>query len=169
MMTEFSGFLTYLLTLVVVFLGVYAGALLAFIAPEELKNGKKYFRGLMHALVGFIAALLVYFYAYNIYWSLAVGLLLLVMMYLLPHAHYVDQIVYLTMGAAFLLSTRNQELFIANSAMIFLYGMPLASDYIERNSKKSKKTLLGDLFLAYGAFIVVGLFANLIAIYIGRI
>ena len=85
MMTEFSGFLTYLLTLVVVFLGVYAGALLAFIAPEELKAGKKYFRGLMHSLVGFIAALLVYFYAYNIYWSLAVGLLLFIMMYLLPH------------------------------------------------------------------------------------
>ena len=166
MILDFSAMLTYFLTLLCVFFGVYVGVILAFIASEELKNGKKYFRGMMDALVGFILALLLYFYGVNLYLIIIVSLSTVILLYLLHTHHMVEQIVYFLLGIVFLFSAKQTELFIANSAMIFLFGLPLGSNYVERNIKKSKKTILSDVFLVYGAFVVIALLANLIRLQI---
>jgi len=161
MITSFSAWLTYFGTLFIVFLGVYAGVFLAFIAPEELKAGRRYFRGLMHAIAGFIVGLLIHAYFLNIYIAIMMGALTVTTLYLLPDRNLVNQLVYFAFGLAYLFSTKTETLFLLVSALIFLYGMPLGSIYVE-NNQKSKATILSDVFLAYATFIVVALFSNLV-------
>ena len=92
-----------------------------------------------------------------------------VVLYFLPQKPWLDQVFYFLLAIVFFMSTKNMDLFIANSAMIFLYGLPLGSNYVERNEKKSKKTLMADTFLAYGAFIIIALVVNLLVLYVSRV
>ena len=161
-----SYMLTYVLTLICVFLGVYVGALLAFIAPEELKPGRNYFRAFENTLLVFIILILLYAYGAHLAVLILLGIALSIFLYYTTSTILVNQVAYLLLGIVFYFSLKTTDLFITISAMIFLYGLPLGSLYVAQVTKKSKKTILTDLLLNFGFFVVVALVTNLFALYL---
>ena len=161
-----SYMLTYILTTFFVFFGVYVGALLAFISPEEMKPGKTYFRAFENTLLVFIILVLLYAYEANLFVLIFLGVVLSIFLYYTNETTPVNQISYFLLGIALFFATRSVELFIIISTMIFLYGLPLGSLYVARRMKKSKKTILTDVLLNCGFFVIVSLMTNLIALYL---
>jgi hypothetical protein len=158
--------LTYILTAVFSFLGVYVGALLAFIAPEELKPGKMYFKALMNTLLVFIVLILLYAYNANIFVLILLGILGSISLYYTSDTTPINQVAYFLLGIAFFFSVKTVDLFITISSMIFIYGLPLGSLFVAKRLKKSKKTLLTDIFLNFSFFLVLALMTNLIFLYV---
>ena len=161
-----SYMLTYICTLVFSFLGVYVGALLAYIAPDELKPGRMYFRALMNAILVLIPLFILYAYNANIFVLILLGAVASVFLYFTSETSPVNQIAYFAMGIAFFFGTRTVDLFIIVSALIFLYGLPLGSLYVSRRLKKSRKTVFTDMLLNFGLFVILALMTNLVALYI---
>lgn len=158
--------LTYMVTALFAFLGVYVGALLAFIAPEELKPGMTYFRAFENTLLVFLMMILLYAYEANIFVLILLGVSASIFLYYTKETTPVNQIAYFLLGIAFFFSTKTMDLFIVISTLIFLYGLPLGSIFVARRIKKSKKTLLTDILLNYGFFVIIALMTNLIALYV---
>ncbi|MFH1063828.1 MAG: hypothetical protein V1729_01975 [Candidatus Woesearchaeota archaeon] len=167
--TGLSYMVSYIVTTVFVFFGVYVGALLAFIAPEELAPGKLYFKALMNTLLVFIILILLHAYNANLFVLIFLGVVMSITLYYTHLTSPINQIAYFLLGIAFFFSTKSVELFITITSMIFIYGLPLGSLYVARRMKKSKKTLLADVFLNFSFFMVVSLMTNLIVLYIGNI
>ncbi|MBU2560730.1 MAG: hypothetical protein KKD17_00380 [Nanoarchaeota archaeon] len=161
--------LTYIFTSLFVFLGVYAGALLAFIAPEELKPGRSYFRAFENTLLVFIVLILLYAYGAHLGVLILLGVAATVFLYFTSEESPVNQIAYFLLGIAYFFSTKSVDLFITVSSMIFLYGLPLGSLYVARKMKKSKRTILTDVLLNFGFFVIVALMTNLVVLYIANI
>jgi hypothetical protein len=155
-------------TLIFVFLGVYVGALLAFISPEELKPGKSYFKAFENTLLVFILLILLYAYDAHIGVLILLGVAASIFLYYTTETTPMNQIAYFLLGIVFFFSTKTTDLFIVISAMIFLYGLPLGSLYVARRLKKSKKTILTDLLLNFGFFVIVAMMTNLVMLYIWR-
>jgi hypothetical protein len=166
MLFNLSYMLTYFLTLIFVFLGVYVGTLLGFIAKEELKPGRMYFRALENTLLVFIVLILLYAYGANLYILILLGVAASVFLYYTSESTPINQMAYFLLGIAFFFSTRSTDLFIIISTLIFIYGMPLGSLYVARNPKRSRKTLLTDVLLNFGFFVIIALLTNLVALYI---
>ena len=161
-----SYMLTYFLTTLFVFFGVYVGALLAFIAPEELKPGKSYFKAFENTLLVFIVLILLYAYNANLFVLIFLGVVASIFLYYTTDSTPVNQIAYFLLGIVMFFATKTTELFIIISTMIFLYGLPLGSLYVARRLKKSRKTILTDVLLNFGFFVIIALMTNLVALYI---
>jgi hypothetical protein len=158
--------ITYVLTLIFAFMGVYVGALLAFIAPEELKPGKAYFRAFANTVLVFLILVLLYAYGANLFVLILLGVASSVFLYFTNETTPINQLAYFLLGIAFYFSAKSSDLLIVTATLIFLYGMPLGSLYVARRMKKSRKALLSDVLLNFGFFVIVALMTNLIALYI---
>jgi hypothetical protein len=166
--TGISYMITYIVTALFVFCGVYVGALLAFIAPEELKPGRGYFRALMNALLVFVLLVLLYNYGANLFVLILLGVAATVFLYFTSETSPVNQVAYFLLGVAFFFSTATMDLFIITASMIFLYGLPLGSLYVARKMKKSRRMILSDVLLNFGFFVIVALMTNLIMLYLSN-
>ncbi len=158
--------ITYLVTLLFTFSGVYVGALLAFIAPEELKPGKQYFKALMNTLMVFMALILLYSYGANLFVLILLGVVASVSLYFTSETTPINQLAYFLMGVAYFFAAKNMDLFIIIASLIFIYGLPLGSTYVGRRLKRSRKMVLTDILLNFGFFVIVAMMTNLIALYI---
>ena len=125
--------LAFFLSLAVCFLGLVTGSIVANMAREEIKGGMRYFMLLMRVLIILIFAASAYQFRANYF--ILIGLLLFVIVSLLLSP--VDQRTYMMLGLVFFLSQFSQELFILDSALIFLYGMAAGSILAGQNKKKS--------------------------------
>jgi|GEM_PF-2338006 len=163
--TGLSYMITYILTLMFTFLGVYVGAILAFIAPEELKPGKLYFKAFMNTILVFIFMILLYAYGANLFILIVLGVVASLFLYFTSEITPINQIAYFFLGVVYYFSTLTMDLFIVISSMIFIYGLPLGSMYVARRLKMSKKTLLTDVLLSFGFYVIIALMTNLIALY----
>ena len=99
-----SYMITYFLTLIFVFLGVYVGALLAFIAPEEIKPGRVYFRAFANTILVFILMILLYAYGAHLLVLILLGISASVFLYLTSEESPVNQLAYFLLGIAFYFS-----------------------------------------------------------------
>lgn len=135
------NFLNYSLTALVCFVGLFAGFFLAIIAKEELKIGKKYFVFLQKIILLLIFVFLLVFIKLNYI------LVLLILAFIAVYAaknYFKDKFdemfyVYIILAVIFYLSSKELNLFIIESSLIFLYGLPSGS-LLMRKSKK--ETLL---------------------------
>jgi len=157
---------TYILTLVFAFMGVYVGALLAFIAPAEMKPGRTYFRAFANTILVFLIIILLYSYNAHLFVLILLGVAASIFLYYTNETTPINQIAYFCLGIAFYFSTLSKDLLIVTSTLIFLYGMPLGSLFVARRPKKSKRAVLTDVLLNFGFFIIVALMTNLIALYL---
>ncbi len=167
--TGISYMLTYGLTLLFSFLGVYVGALLAFISPEELKPGMGYFRALMNTVLVFIFLILLYAYGAHVAILILLGVVASIFLYYTTESTPVNQIAYFLLGIAFFFSAKSVDLFIVISSMIFIYGLPLGSLFVARKLKKSKRTILTDVLLNFGFYVIIALMTNLVVLYMFNI
>lgn len=149
-----------LLPLIVVFLGLYVGAALAFIAPEELKKGKKYFLIMQMIFITLIIALFMYYRQIPYFVISSAVVFILFLLNLVKKD--ISVIVYALLGILFvsaIYSTSNAFFTVATA--MFLYGIPTGTLYAYNNKKKTKTLIMQDLLLKYFIFIVVAISVNM--------
>ncbi len=120
-------FLSYFLASLTAYLGLLVGIILIRMAPEEQKPGKRYFILLKKIL--FLAVLAFSLYYFKINLILSLGLLSIVAGLMISNKFELSKsyFVYFLFGIIFSLSVKFTGLFILESVLIFLYGMPNAS------------------------------------------
>jgi len=143
--------INYLLSVVVVFLALIIGIIIAKYTEEELKPGRKYFILLQKSFLFIIFLLLLYFFRLN--WITILILSLLLIMFL-PFINLRKNIIMYNLLAIILFISSFKEIyFIYISTLIFLYGLPTGTlFYYAVKANKIKK-----FFLYYAWFVVIGL------------
>lgn len=142
--------LNYSLSAIISYLGLFIGFFLALIAKEEIRPGKKYFILLQKVIL----LLIFIFLIVNIELNYQIILLFLVFAILqiyrtkkefneLPYT-------YIILAIIFYISSKRLNLFIIESSLIFLYGLPTGSLL----TKKSKKETIINLSKNIGFVIV---------------
>ena len=109
---------------IIALLGLPAGLILAKIAKQELKPGKKYFFFMQDILLILAIIFVLYSYQLNLYLFLVLGLIITV---IIIKTNLKPKLTYPILIILFLLSTENQNLLILTSSLIFLYGLPTAA------------------------------------------
>lgn len=148
-------FITYSLTNLIVFLGLGVGIALAYIAPEEMKDGKKYFIWMQNVILSLVLFFLLYFYRFNLMLNLIISLALFFSLFFyLNHKkkqtiRYVD---YAFLGIMFYLSAKNTNLFLLLSSLMFIYGLPTGSLLINIKKKNVFEVILNNV-----SFVVISL------------
>ena len=104
------------------------------LAPEEQKPGKKYFILLKKISFFLIIVSFLFFYKVNI--ILTTILLVFVIVLMLNNKLNLTKsaLVYFFLGIIFYLSSKITDLFVMESVLIFLYGIPVASLSLKRKN-----------------------------------
>lgn len=150
--------LIYLLLLVLVFLGLFAGLLVGYLCQEELKPGMKYFNWLRHLI--FITILIIFFIK-NPSWLFMILVAVIIILFSLNKNR--ETLYYYALALIFFLSWRYNG-FNLVSPLIFIYGFPLGSMHLYYNIKEKKKQVILKLFYRYVGFLINGLALGLIGL-----
>ncbi len=126
--------LNYFLVSIIAYLGLFLGVILIKLAPEEQKPGKKYFILFKKILFFLILASLLFFYEINIIFSVILLVFIFILMFNKKIRLDKAYLIYFLLGIVFYLSSKIFNLFIIESILIFLYGIPNSS--LELNLKK---------------------------------
>ena len=135
----------YFLASIVSYLGLLLGVILIKLAPEEQKPGKKYFILFKKILLFLIIAIFFSFIKIN---AVIVILLLIILFFFLINKKITLEstvLTYILFGILFTLSFRIQNLFIIESVLIFLYGIPTASLILNVKKKNYKDVFVKNL------------------------
>lgn len=141
--------LNYALVALVVSIGLILGRILAWIAKEEIKPGKKYLLILQKALFCAIAAVLMYANRTNVHYVWIGGLIIFAYLSFFKKINHL--IISAILGAGFYISS-NTDQFLLTSALIFLYGMPAGS--LMKNKKELALKIALFLLFAIGLFLI---------------
>ena len=152
--------LNYSLISIISFSGLLIGMLLAFTAKEELKPGKKYFLLLQKLTLLLILIFLVNFFNVILYLRIIIYILFILLMTF----NIKSQVIYPALAAVFFLSSKNPELFITNSILIFLYGFPTGSLFAKKLIKKKKSFVFKKILLTHFWFILIAIVLKLFLI-----
>lgn len=150
--------LNYFLISIISFLGILIGMLLAFTAKEELEPGKKYFMLMQKIILLLIIIFLLNFFNINLYLRIIIYILFILLMII----NIKSQIIYPALGVVFFLSSKDINLLITNSILIFLYGFPAGSLFAKKLIKKKKSFVLKNIFLNYFWFVIITIILKLI-------
>jgi len=150
--------LNYSLISLISFLGLLVGTFLAFTAKEELEPGKKYFMWMQKIILLLILIFLLNFFNISLYLRTISYILFIFLMTI----NIRSQIIYLVLGAVFLISSKNPELFIINSILIFLYGFPTGSLFAKKLIKKKKSFVFKRIILDYFWFVAIAIALKLV-------
>ena len=153
------NFLNYSLTALICYIGLFVGFFLAIIAKEELKAGKKYFLFLQKIILLLIFVFLLVFIKLN--YILVLLILGLIVVYVAKN-YFKDKIddvfyFYIILSIIFYLSSKELNLFIIESSLIFLYGLPTGSLLM----RKSKKETLINILKNVG-FVIIAIILFLV-------
>lgn len=133
--------LNYALVAVVIAIGLILGRVLAWMAKEEIKAGKKYLLILQKALFCAITAVLIYANRTNVHYVWIGGLIIFAYLSFFKKINHL--MISAILGAGLYISSSTDQ-FLLTSALIFLYGLSAGSLI------KDKKLIAGNLaiFLA---------------------
>ncbi len=151
-------FLNYFFASIISFLGLLIGILLVKIAPEEQKPLHRYFEFIRKLILILIFLSMVFYYSNNPPYIIAFLLYLVFIVFIESRLRDLlkkSVITYTALGIIFYLSSKNLSLFVAESSMILLYGLPTASllyNKKENNYNKIFLYTLGFLLVANLAF-----------------
>ena len=141
--------ITYILASIISYFGLLAGIILVKMAPEEQKPGKKYFILIKKMIFFLIIAFLLAYYKLNFIFSLFLLLSLFVLMLTEKMKLEKSALAYFFLGIVFFISSKMTGLFIIESVLVFLYGIPAAS-LIFNIKKKNHK----DIFIKNALFFI---------------
>ena len=139
-------YLNYFLVSIITYLGLLIGIILIKLAPEEQKPGKKYFILLKKILFFVIIVFLLFSYKINI--ILTTILLFFTIILLLNKKINLENSsrVYFFLGIIFYLSSKVFNLFVIESVLIFLFGIPTSSLIIKLKKRNYKNILIKNLW-----------------------
>lgn len=131
----------YFSTMLVSFSGLVAGIIIANMAKEELKAGRKYFSLMQDFLIVLMLFFLLEFYEVNIFVIVPILLVVfLLLFYLKNSVKYINMIIYSLLAVIFYLSSKSINLFSLEASLIFLYGLPTGSLISKEKAKNILKT-----------------------------
>lgn len=148
------NFINYTLTLIVSFLGLILGIILAYIAKEELRPGKKYFILLQKVVLTLILSFFFYFFLFfkKNYFLLVLSLLVFFILIYFFIEKVKTYYIYPILALIFFFSSKNIDLFKIEAFLIFLYGFPTGSLL----TKVTKKNYI-EIVIKHISFIIVAL------------
>ena len=111
---------------IIAFLGLPFGLFLSFISPEEMKPGKKYFELIQNLLLVFILFFVFDYYSISLIISLIITILVFLGVFYWQNKHK-SIIIYLILAVFLYLSYKDISLFVLESSLIFMYGVPTGS------------------------------------------
>ena len=132
----------YFSTMIVAFCGIIAGFIVANMAKEELRPGRKYFSLMQDFLIVLMLFFLLEFYKLNI--LIIVPILLVVFLLLFYFKNSVktaNMVIYSLLAVIFYLSSKSINLFSLEASLIFLYGLPTGSLISNEKIKNILKSL----------------------------
>ena len=149
----------YILILLVCFLGIAFGFILSLIAPEELRQGKRYFDWLARILIFLI--MLFFIMSTTMTMFPIIFLVIVILIVLFARKSYLDYL-YPLMGIVILLTVQDINVLVIESSLIFILGLVIASLFMVRFEKDEKisgsKTMMFlQLLLRYVLFLIIGL------------
>ena len=149
-------FINYFFTSIISFLGLLIGIILVKIAPEEQKPLEKYFI-LLRKIILLIIFTFLLFYFFNDYFNLLILIVYLIIIlfieYKLNDLLKKTMVTYTLFGILFFLSSKNTNLFVIESSLMMLYGLPTASLIYNNKEKNHGKTV----FYNFGYIIIAAL------------
>lgn len=153
-------FINYFSASLISFSGLLIGLMLAKIAPEEQKPLERYFFSMRKILLLLIFVFITFYYFSSWFYALALisyFLFLLFIEYKTDDMLKKSMLVYAVLGILFFLSSRNTNLFVIESSLILLHGLPAASllyNKKERNEHKLVFYNLGFVIIANILFFI---------------
>jgi len=139
-------FISYFLASIIAYLGLLLGVILIRLAPEEQKPGKTYFILLKKILFFIIIVTILFIYKVNI----IVTTLILVFTIILILNKKINleksNRVYFFLGIIYYLSSNFFNLFIIESVLIFLFGIPTSSLIIKIKKKNYYEVFVKNLW-----------------------
>lgn len=148
--------ITYFLSVFIIFLGSIIGMIIAIISEEELKQGKKYFILLQKILLFLMIHLLLFFFNINTLLIFIISILFIIALYFLKIENW-NFIIYNLLALIIYLTYSDKNYFIYLSTLIFIYGIPLGSLFIEKYKKKRNLFLIKKFLLSYIWFFLLAL------------
>lgn len=126
--------LNYSLAAIISYLGLFVGFILAITAKEELKAGRKYFIFLQKIILLLIFVFLLIFVKLN--YLLVLLILVFIVIYISKRKKEFNELpyIYIILSIIFYISSKELNLFVIESSLIFLYGLPTGT-LLTRKSK----------------------------------
>src|SRR3989338_1573054 len=134
----------YFFASVISFIGLLIGLLLVKIAPEEQKPLKKYFSSLRKIFLLLIFIFLIFYYFSNLLYLTALILLFAALFTAELRAKNLfkgSMLAYSIFGILFFISSGNTSLFVIESSLIMLYGIPTSSLMCNKKGNNAYKIL----------------------------
>jgi len=152
-------FINYFIASLISFFGLILGIILVSIAPEEQKPGKKYFILLQNLFFILSVVFLLYFLEIDMGIIFLTAVLLTYYFSRIKIKDYFSksEFLYFLLAIIFFLSSKNTSLFLTESVILFLFGMPTGSLLFDRKKKNYFKVVLRSII-----FLVVALLLFLI-------
>lgn len=133
-------FVNYALLSLVSYIGLFCGALLVFIAPEEQKPGVKYF--LLMQKIFLILIIILLLYKFSI-----INLFLAIVLFLFAISKRINNyFVYVLFAPLLYLSLPNKTYSLIIASLIFLYGLPTGSLIVKTKNLGSVKECLRYIY-----------------------
>lgn len=142
------------------FSGLWFGAMLAFISPEEMKPGRKYFELAIKLVFIAIAVLLAVFLGKENILLSAIFVLFCIAFVLYPPKRYI----YPLLGIFFYISARDAALFPLTAGLIFVLGLPKGSLFAHEHNGMRKMRIIRKILICHCFFFILALplfFSNL--------
>jgi hypothetical protein len=133
--------LNYFLIGLIVYSGLLVGAVLSFMAKEELKSGRKYFILVHNIIVAFILYFFLEFLNINVYLILLLPLVLVVFLFRYSEIYSKSWVIYIILGLIFYLSSKDDSSLLIISSLIFFYGFLVSALHINTKNKNYYLTL----------------------------
>ena len=142
--------LNYILAVVITFLGLFVGFLLALIAEEELKPGKPYFIFLQNLIFSLIIFFLLFFSELTVWLAILIATLTFIF---LIKTNINSIAIYLSLAFIFNGAFRNLlKVFILEASLVFIYGI-ITGSLVTYKLKNKKLKTVKELIIKYGIFI----------------
>ena len=129
--------LTYVLAMLIAYLGLITGVILGMNSPEEMKPGKQWLTLLSSFLFGlFVGVIIAYFVIFPvtyIHYGLAILAVMLVLARFVRAPRFV---LYTLLAMTIALFIGHQSFFLVLAALLFLYGLPEGSLIVEPYTEK---------------------------------
>jgi|TARA_B100001964_G_C14209422_1_gene589760 hypothetical protein len=127
-------YLSYFLASIIAYLGLIVGIILIKLAPEEQKPGKKYFILIKKIIFLLVMAFYLFFYRFNP--TLSVIFLAITFVLMMNKKLKLEKtgLTYFLFGIVFYASSKIPDLFVMESVLIFLYGIPAASLILKKKN-----------------------------------
>jgi hypothetical protein len=127
-------YLSYFLASIIAYLGLIVGIILIKLAPEEQKPGKKYFILIKKIIFLLVMAFYLFFYRFNP--TLSVIFLAITFVLMMNKKLKLEKtgLTYFLFVFVFYASSKIPDLFVMESVLIFLYGIPAASLILKKKN-----------------------------------